>query len=358
MPNSDTESLPVTFFQPDLCHSVETMALFIADDPRRKVRVVTSLAPGAEATEHPWCVRRLTNDSRIEVVDWSAPAQRSSLLVFALTRRGRMPAALRPWLDRAAAAAFRPEPDRYASRADWVRELMRSFPFYLRARIAIFEREPNLLDLRFGRQRRIRYARTVHPQFLSLPALRAAMFGPVDPAPRRFRIAFMGNRQPPERAVRLEAMRRALTSDPRVRIVGQYPSARGGDLEAMWLEYGIAGTVGGLDPVTYTRALSDSDFCLSPPGWSRWAHRTVEALVRGTIPVIEDASLYALDLRDGENCILVAGQDWAAAVRRCAAMSAGQIAGMRRRVLLLREGRLFPEIAGREFRAALFQERQ
>lgn len=357
MPDTNTESLPVTFFQPDMCHSVETMALFIADDPRRKVRVVTSLAHGAEATEHPWCVKRLMGDSRIEVADLTAPAQSSSLLIFDLIHRGRMPAALRPWLDCAASAAFRPEQDRYASRADGVRELVRSFPFYLRARIGIFEREPNRLDLRFGAQRRIRYARTVHPQYLSQPAFRAAMFGPVDPAPRRFRIAFMGNRQPPERAVRLDAMMRALTSDPRVGMVRKYPSERGGNLEAMWLEYGIAGTVSGLDPVTYTHALEDSDFCLSPQGWSRWTHRTVEALVRGTIPVIEDAGLYSLDLRDGENCILVAGQDWEAAVRRCLAMSAEQIAGMRRRVLLLRETRLFPEIAGREFRAALFQEK-
>lgn len=201
-----------------MCHSVETMALYIADDPHRKVRVVTSLAPGDEATEHPWCVKRLTSDTRIEIVDVSAPALRSSLLVFGLTRCGRMPAALRPWLDRAASAAFRPEPDRYASRADWVRELVLSFPFYLRARTGIFEREPNRLDLGFGAQRRIRYARTVHPQFLSQPAFRAAMFGAADPAPRRFRITFMGNRQPPERAARLDAMMRALTSDPRVRL--------------------------------------------------------------------------------------------------------------------------------------------
>ena len=357
MPNPDAAALPVTFFQPDMCHSVETMALFIADDPCRKVRVVTSLASGVETTEHPWCVRRLAGDRRIEVTDLAAPAQSSSLLVFDLIRRGRMPAALRPWLDRAAAAAFRPEQDRYGSRADAVRELVRSFPFQLRARIGIFEREPHWLDLRFGLQRRIRYARTVHPQYLSQPAFRAAMFGPVEPAPRRFRVAFMGNRQPPERAARLEAMMRALTSDPRVGIVREYPSARRGDLEAMWLEYGTADTASGLDPVTYTRALGDSDFCLSPQGWSRWTHRTMEALARGTIPVIEDASLYALDLRDGENCILVAREDWAAALRRCLDMSAEQIAGMRQRVLLLREKRLFPEIAGREFRAALFQEK-
>lgn len=353
----NTESLPVTFFQPDMCHSVETMALFIADDPRRKVRVVTSLDQSAEATEHPWCVRRLLADSRIEVADLTAPAQSSSLVIFDLIRRGRMPAALRPWLDRAAGAAFRPEQDRYASRADVVRELVRSFPYYLRARLGIFEREPNRLDLRFGMQRRIHYARTVHPQYLSQPAFRAAMFGPINPAPRRFRLAFMGNRQPPERAARLDAMMRALASDSRVGVVRQYPSERGGDLEAMWLEYGIAGAVRGLDPVTYTQALGDSDFCLSPQGWSRWTHRTVEALVRGTIPVLEDASLYALDLCDGENCILVAGQDWEAAVRRCLAMSAEQIAAMRRRVYHLRETRLLPEIAGREFRAALFEEK-
>jgi hypothetical protein len=33
-------------------------------------------------------------------------------------------------------------------------------------------------------------------------------------------------------------------------------------------------------------------------------HRTIEALVRGSIPIIEDRQVYGLELDDGKNCIV------------------------------------------------------
>ena len=149
---------------------------------------------------------------------------------------------LSAWIARAQSTAFRPEPDYYSSRADWAREWLRSFPHFLRAETAIFERASNVADLRFGWARRIRYARTVHPQFIARPEFRAAMFGPVDPGPRRFRVAYLGNRQPAPRAERLDAMLRALHADSRVKMHHRYPSASTGDLEALWIEYGAEGS--------------------------------------------------------------------------------------------------------------------
>ncbi len=55
----------------------------------------------------------------------------------------------------------------------------------------------------------------------------------------------------------------------------------------------------------YMGTLSDMDFCISPPGWGlQWTHRTIEALMRGSMSIIEDPQIYGLELLDGENCIV------------------------------------------------------
>jgi hypothetical protein len=69
--------------------------------------------------------------------------------------------------------------------------------------------------------------------------------------------------------------------------------------------------------------------------------------------MIEDPDLYSLGLRDGENCVLVKGCDWADATRRTLALPEAEILRMRRNVLALREERLLPEKAGSRFRRSL-----
>jgi len=59
------------------------------------------------------------------------------------------------WLRQGAASAIYPESNHYGSRADWLRELKRAFPHFLRARFAIFEREARALDFRFGCRRHV-----------------------------------------------------------------------------------------------------------------------------------------------------------------------------------------------------------
>jgi hypothetical protein len=80
----------------------------------------------------------------------------------------------------------------------------------------------------------------------------------------------------------------------------------GAESRVKWHEYGgwESSVPRGIEPMDYVQVLSDMDFCLSPPGWDWYTHRTVEALVRGSIPVIEDPQVYGLDLADGENCIV------------------------------------------------------
>lgn len=342
--------LHITFFKPRLSHFVETMAVFAATEKQLTVRIVTFLDRGSEDTEHPWILDRLRKHPRIQLTDLAEPPAASSLVIFGLVRHAPFERSLSGWLKLTRASAIYPEANYYGSRFDWLREMARGFSHLLRARFAIFERAPQPLDFRFGCRRRLYFPPSVHPQYLADPDLRNAMLAPVPAGPRRFRVAFVGNRQPPERGVRLDSVLHTVKSVAGISLTTRFPSERASDAEALWIEYGgVAGSVG-LKAGEYTTALGESEFCLSPPGWGgNWTHRTIEACMRAAIPVIEDPDRYAIPFVDGENCILVANADWAGAVRRCLDSSPAEIARMRERVLRLREERLLPEVAARNF---------
>jgi hypothetical protein len=89
-----------------------------------------------------------------------------------------------------------------------------------------------------------------------------------------------------------------------------------------------------LSAAEFLKVLSDSDFTLSPPGYSLVTHRPVEALLRGSVPVLnaDELALYDLGLADGVNCIAVPPGGWAAAMQRIMDMSEAQVASMRRNV--------------------------
>jgi hypothetical protein len=77
--------------------------------------------------------------------------------------------------------------------------------------------------------------------------------------------------------------------------------------------------------------LTESDFTLAPPGYSLVTHRPVEALLRGSIPVLnaDELDLYDLGLRDGVHCIAVPTGGWPDAMRRMLAMDEAEIQFMR-----------------------------
>jgi hypothetical protein len=121
--------------------------------------------------------------------------------------------------------------------------------------------------------------------------------------------------------------------------------------QAVWVEYGGPESSGtnALDQNVYLDVLTDMDFCISPPGWGWYTHRTVEALVRGSIPILAEPDVYNLDLRDGENCIVVRNGDWRGGTRRALDMRESEVVRMRTCVLALRENSLLPDIVAERF---------
>ena len=105
----------------------------------------------------------------------------------------------------------------------------------------------------------------------------------------------------------------------------------------------------GLDPSAYLRILTDLDFCISPPGHDPYTHRTVEAIVRGSVPILAEPRAYDLGLRDGENCIVVSNGDWLEATRRALSMPQFEVVRLRNSTLALREERLVPNAAAERF---------
>ncbi|HIE55978.1 MAG TPA: hypothetical protein EYP90_12515, partial [Chromatiaceae bacterium] len=82
----------------------------------------------------------------------------------------------------------------------------------------------------------------------------------------------------------------------------------------------------------YLKVLTESDFTLSPPGFSLVTHRPLEALLRGSIPVLHasELDLYDVGFADGINCIAVPSEGWPAAVERILSLPEEDIWQMRR----------------------------
>ena len=119
-----------------------------------------------------------------------------------------------------------------------------------------------------------------------------------------------------------------------------------------WHEYPDAAPVG-LDPREFLDVLSRSDFTLCPIGYSLVTHRPIEALLRGSIPVIsaDDLDLYGIELKDGTNCIAVSDGDWPAAIQRLARIAESEIVGMRSNIYSMFDDHLNYEALSKRMRA-------
>jgi hypothetical protein len=142
---------------------------------------------------------------------------------------------------------------------------------------------------------------------------------------------FLGSRDPASRGAVLDSVRHlfvAPSGEPRVPRPGKAMS---------WHEYPDANPVG-LPTKQFIDTLTRSDFTLCPRGYSLVTHRPIEALLRGSIPVLasDEADLYGFGLIDGVNCITVRAGRWAEAVERISELSDGKIVRLRENVRDLR----------------------
>jgi hypothetical protein len=189
----------------------------------------------------------------------------------------------------------------------------------------------------------------VHSQFLHNERLFAIMHA-ADWAPEAKRpmlVNFMGCRDPEMRTRILDSVRALFDrSDGLESARFVKPSC--------WHEYSNASPIG-LDPVEFVRILSLCDFTLCPRGYSLVTHRPVEALLRGSIPVLSAAEidLYGFPLRHGENCIAVKDQRWADSILELERWPESELVRMRNNVRAMFEPYLSYDATARQLRSRL-----
>lgn len=167
----------------------------------------------------------------------------------------------------------------------------------------------------------------VHHKFLVDESMREAIYAPDwDPdGPRPSRLNFLGNEQPAERSHILQDVESSL---------GGMGINVAPDIKSICPWFRINSNSGHLSGQDYLDVLTRSDFTLCPPGYSSWSHRAIEAMTRGSIPILCDRTrpIYGVPLVAGENCIAVVNGRWAEAVERALSLNAADLASMRRRL--------------------------
>lgn len=179
-----------------------------------------------------------------------------------------------------------------------------------------------------------------HSKFLQDEALFRALHAQdwKSGTPRPIWANFVGSRDPDSRGQILDSVEAYFIQ----------PSAANRQRKNMvWHVYSDAHPAA-LSPQEFLRTLTESDFTLSPPGYSLVTHRPVEALLRGSIPVLneDELDLYDLDLADGVNCIAVPAGEWTDAMDRVIRMGEAEILAMRRNIqAMLTERVAYPALS-------------
>jgi hypothetical protein len=187
----------------------------------------------------------------------------------------------------------------------------------------------------------------VHSQFLHDEELFQAIHArDWHPDARRPILAnFLGCRDPDNRQRILDGVRPFFSSE-----IASSCSVATAKLMS-WHEYPDAAPVG-LHPREFLDLLSRSDFTLCPIGYSLVTHRPIEALLRGSIPVISanELDLYGIELKDGTNCIAVPDGNWPNAIQRLGRIEESEIIGMRTNIYSMFDDRLNYEALSKRMR--------
>lgn len=165
---------------------------------------------------------------------------------------------------------------------------------------------------------------------------------------RPYCINFMGSQDPTRRKLIMDSIRQLFTESEQA-LDTPHPSKNN-----FWQEYSDAKPAAlGLEE--FVDILTNSDFTLCPPGYSLITHRLIEALLRGSIPILNanELDIYDIGLIDGVNCIAVLPEEWSIAINRCFEMDEKDIIKMRKNIAILVKEQLLYPISSKKIRLQL-----
>jgi hypothetical protein len=194
----------------------------------------------------------------------------------------------------------------------------------------------------------------IHSQFLhsdsDFSAIHARDWQPE--ASRPVLCSFLGSQDPDSRKHILDGVRHLFvptSTDP----TGA-DAPRSQHKSMYWHEYSDA-VPAPLGPKEFLQVLSSSDFCLCPRGYSLVTHRPMEALLRGSIPVLaaDQLDLYGIELEDGVNCIAVPDGRWSETIESLKAIQEDVVVRMRRNIQAMLQDRLSYDAVARQIATRL-----
>lgn len=159
-------------------------------------------------------------------------------------------------------------------------------------------------------------------------------------AHRPYLANFLGSQDPGSRKTILDSIRDLFLTPS-----GEAQSPQPGKT-MFWHEYSDAEPAA-QPPSKFIEILTRSDFTLCPRGYSRVTHRPIEALLRGSIPVLaeDESDLYGIALKDAYNCIAVRHGNWPQSIERLVRFPEGAIATMRENILSMHGALQYRQLA-------------
>ncbi len=164
-------------------------------------------------------------------------------------------------------------------------------------------------------------------------------------ATRPYLANFLGSRDPQRRARIMDSLK-PVVMDEQIR---KSLDSRGKGI--FWHEFSDDAPAV-LSADEYLQVLTESDFTIAPPGYSLVTHRPLEAMLRGSIPVLHASELdiYDIGLEDGINCIAVPEGEWPAAMQRIFEFPEAEIVRMRKNIADMIDTRLDYSVASEKMR--------
>lgn len=333
----------------------ESLIYYLASNPSCRVLLVTPGIDRAIHPDHPRALKRLQSleSLNLEILDLPEHATPTEYLFFEPNSRGAYRQSLLRWLRVAEKPVFLDGSNRYRSWKSIFRHYSRNLPIYLQAKAILIQEGADIFNPFPFIRNAIHQTINIHPQYLRDDLAGNRKFflpAPLPEVSRPYRFVFVGNYNPPERQATLATVKDYLSSLEGTTFIRDYEPGQqvaGSGTRILWNAYGDTDEIRGLPGDCYRLAHEESDFSICPLGWGRnWTHRTVESLLRGAIPILEDISRYNLGLEDEKNCIAVRNGDWLEAIQRAYRKTPAEVVRMRCNLVPLRDI-LLPENMGR-----------